>query len=145
MRWWAETIDLSHGKSIEESDPDLVIYSDASGSGWGAYCEGAQAKGPWTVELLDEHIIYLELLAAFKALQTFTKSSSTLRVHVCLDNVTTVAYINKAGGTRSRKLCQIAQDIIFYCEAKDLSISASHVPGVLNSIVDRLSRELPEL
>lgn len=30
LRWWAESFDFSSGKSIEETDPDLTILSDAS-------------------------------------------------------------------------------------------------------------------
>ena len=56
LEWWAENLETINGKQIFELDPDLVIYSDASLKGWGAVCNGAFTKGPWTMEQTTEHI-----------------------------------------------------------------------------------------
>lgn len=53
---------------VEYSDLDLVILSDASLAGWGTYCEGVEANGPWTPENQSEHINVLELRAEDNAL-----------------------------------------------------------------------------
>ena len=42
---------------------DIEIYSDASKTGWGAYCDGQTTHGWWNKEISSEHINYLELLA----------------------------------------------------------------------------------
>lgn len=54
-----------------------------------------------------------------------------------LDNSTGVAYVNKCGGKRSRALSAIASKIVERCESRNISVLASHLPGVLNSIADR--------
>ena len=99
-------------------------------------------NGPWTKQETKLHINCLELIAAFNAVRAFTRSSANLRVLLCLDNVTTVAYVNKAGGTRSRELYRVAQRIAAYCEERNISVAAVHVPGALNTTADRLSREI---
>lgn len=57
-----------------------------------------------------------------------------------MDNSSAVAYINKQGGTRSCGLSLIAEDIITWCEERAISVSASYLPGSLNSIADEDSR-----
>ena len=63
----------------------------------------------------EHHINYLELLAAFLALQAFGKTW-TDRVVLCrLDNVTAVTYINQKEGTASNLLCNHNLELV-HCE-----------------------------
>ena len=48
---------------------------------------------------------YLELLAAFLALQCFAKHSHNAAILIRLDSVMAVTYINKLGGTHSLLTC----------------------------------------
>jgi hypothetical protein len=57
-----------------------------------------------------------------------------------LDNFTAVHYINKSGGTKSPALSAISEDIVAWCESRNLSIEAIHLSGVLNALADRQSR-----
>ncbi len=57
-----------------------------------------------------------------------------------LDNVTSVAFINKCGGTNSISLNQIALDIFKWCEERQLTVHAFHVPGKDNCLADYYSR-----
>ena len=61
-------------------------------------------------------------------------------VLVELDNSTAVAYLNKQGGTRSRRLCRLATLILLRCDDHGMTLRARHIPGVRNVIVDALSR-----
>lgn len=47
LSWWVENLARQNGKPLVQNDPDLVIFSDASLSGWGGYCNGVRARGPW--------------------------------------------------------------------------------------------------
>lgn len=83
----------------------------------------------------------LELIAAYFSLQAFANSSDfRIYIHLFLDNSTEVAYINKCGVTHSRALSDIAVQIIQWCEARNISILASHLPGNCNIIADEESR-----
>ena len=103
-------------------------------------CDGITTRVPWLKEDGSRHINELELLGALFALQTFTKDSANISVHLFLDNSTAVAYVNKCGGTRSGSLTAIAAKIVSWCESRSLTLTASHLPGILNSVADRESR-----
>ena len=60
--------------------------SDASLLGWGTTCDGQPAQGQWSTLEVSHHINYLELLAAFYALQTFAANAQNLHVQLKLDN-----------------------------------------------------------
>ncbi|KAI9554940.1 reverse transcriptase [Daphnia sinensis] len=110
--------------------------------GLGAVCDEYTVQGPWTLEERTFLINLLELIAAFYALQCFTARANRASVLLYLDNSTAVAYINKCGGTRSRRLSSMAEDIIRWCEERDLSLKAVHLAGNLNIIADRHFRRI---
>ncbi len=76
----------------------------------------------------------------FNALKSLTAQSANLEINLILDNSTAVSYINKRGGTRSRALCDISSSIVNWCESHNLSLTAKHLPGILNSVADEQSR-----
>ena len=129
-----------NGKSFNQEKPDLVMFTDASLSGWGAVCDGVRTRGPWTFIERSRHINELELLGALFALQTFTSTSRNISVEMFLDNSTAVAYINKSGGSRSKALSDIASKIVSWCEEREIRLTSSHLPGILNSVADKESR-----
>ena len=140
LSWWRENAVQCAGRSLEELKPDLVIYSDASLDGWGAVMNGAYASGPWTLDNVGKHINELEILAAFYALQAFAFRSSNITIHLMLDNASSVAYINKCGGTHSIALNRVAVKIIRWCEKRGLTLQAFHLPGKENFLADFHSR-----
>jgi hypothetical protein len=144
LDWWASNVEAVNGRPLSTLEPDLVIFSDASLSGWGAALNDASAKGPWTGEDRSRHINELELLAALFALKSFTSQASRVSVRLMLDNITAVHYVNKSGGSRSEALCRISAEIVAWCEARSISINAVYLPGAENLIADRLSRAPPD-
>ncbi|KAI9555870.1 hypothetical protein GHT06_018387 [Daphnia sinensis] len=138
--WWVHNLNLSNGKSILPPCPDLSIYSDASLQGWGSVCDGITARGPWPLADQSRHINELELLGSLYALQIFTHNSSDISVSLLFDNSTAVAYVNNCGGIKSCSLSAISSQMISWCETRNISLSASHLPGMFNSIADRESR-----
>ena len=116
--------------------------SDASNQGWGAILNGQTRTGRiWSVQEQEHH---LELLAAFLALQAFGKTWTGIVVLFRLDNVTAVTYINHKGGTASNLLCQLAITIWNWCIARNISLTAEHLPGHLNAIADQESRSVQD-
>ena len=57
-----------------------------------------------------------------------------------LDNTTAVAYINNLGGTVSHHLTLLARRLWMWCLERDISLTAQHLPGVLNTVADSESR-----
>lgn len=130
--WWLTKLADSNGTPIKGKDPDIVIFSDASKTGW-AQCTTKE------VQRKKRHINELELLAMLHAPQTFASNVRDVTVHAYYDNQTAVSYINHRGGTRSLRLNRVSQDIIGFCELRNLT--AFYVPGAENWEADEQSRK----
>lgn len=96
----------------------------------------------WTPQQAEEHINYLELMAAFFSLQAFVTNRNSKHVRLKIDNTTTVAAINNMGTNHSVKCNKVASDIWSWCMAKNIWISAEHIAGKCNEAADRQSREI---
>ena len=140
LAWWMDRSVYVPGRNMFEAEPALTICADASLTGWGAVCGETSTGMTWTSEESSLHINVLELQAAFNALQSFAGFESNCTIRLRLDNSTAVSYINRVGGTRSHALNELAIKIARWCESKNISLQAEHLPGVLNVIADRESR-----
>ena len=144
LEWWVDNLERTNSRSLSVRPIDLEIYSDASRSGWCAYCNGVRTRGPWVTADGSKHINELELRACLFGLKTFTENKSNLSVVLFLDNTVAVHYINKRGGTRSKDLCAAAIKIITWCETRNLAIEAIYLPGILNVEADQQYRACPD-
>jgi hypothetical protein len=142
VQWWIQNVVDLPGSPIFHDTHELVIETDASSQGWGARCGKQTTGGVWSPEekLEHSHINPLELLAAFLALQCFCKNLSGNTVLIKTDSTTTMAYINKLGGTRSRRLNNVALQMWEWCLNRNIWVKAEHLPGKLNLWADWESR-----
>ena len=138
LQWWISNVHSTF-KLISHGKPEVILQSDASNSGWGGVHGDESTGGDWSDEEARHHINYLELLAAWLTLKSYCKEMSAVHVQILLDNTTAVAYINNQGGRKS--LCNsLARQIWEWAIDRDLWLTASHLPGVLNVEADRQSR-----
>lgn len=140
LRWWQEESNLLAGMRLASSQPDSVLFTDASHIGWGAHLDNWQAAGLWGPQDKTRHINWLELQAVFLALKKFERHVIAHHILVNTDNTTVVAYINKMGGTRSPSLCYLLWDLMMWCKERSIELRARHLPGKRNHIADALSR-----
>lgn len=138
LTWWYSHIDNSVNK-IHSYKFSIEIYSDASEMGWGAVCGTEKIFGCWNDEEKSFHINYLELKAAFLALQYFTKSVQNTEILFRIDNRTAIACINKMGSVQYTHLHSIARQFWEVCEARNLWVFASYISSKEN-IADQVSR-----
>ncbi|KAI2663570.1 Transposon Ty3-I Gag-Pol polyprotein [Labeo rohita] len=101
---WSDPAFLQAGVPLGQVSRHLVVYTDASSTGWGAVCNGQAASDSWTGPRLQWHINCLELLAVLLALRRFRPTLRHKHVLVRTDSTATVAYINRQGGLRSRRM-----------------------------------------
>ena len=85
------------------------------------------------------HIDCLELLAASLAIQTFANLENVL-VHLKMDSTSALTYINKMGGTVSPDRNRLTKDFWTWCLARNITLRAYHLLGVLNEKADEESR-----
>ncbi|KAI2655010.1 ORF V: Enzymatic polyprotein [Labeo rohita] len=138
---WSDPAFLQAGVPLGQVSRHLVVYTDASSTGWGAVCNGQAASGSWTGPRLQWHINCLELLAVLLALRRFRPMLRHKHVLVRTDSTATVAYINHQGGLRSRRMSQLARHLLLWSQTWLKSLRAVHIPGELNRAADQLSRQ----
>ena len=141
LLWWITNLSLQK-RHITHGNPDVIITCDASSFGWGAVCEDRQIGGRWKDYETQNHINYLELLAAYFALKSFCKDRRDLHVQIRSDNTSAVAYIKNMGG-KVVSLNMLAHDIWIWCMHRNIWLSSTYVPGVENE-ADFLSRHFNE-
>ncbi|KAG8537840.1 hypothetical protein GDO81_023728 [Engystomops pustulosus] len=141
LQWWLETKHLEKGVAWH-CLPCLTITTDASSLGWGAVFPSHYAQGPWTPSLAKKPSNYRELRAVWEALKSNPLLVKNRHVHILTDNTTVVSYLRRQGGTRSVALSSLTRTIFFWAEENLLSLSATHLRGVLNTEADFLSRRV---
>ena len=140
LTWWIREVAQYNGRSLHITQWDLTIETDASTKVWGASCQEMTTGGAWTAAERLSHINCLELSAAFLALKTFLKDKRGMSVLLRMDTVTSIAFINRMGGTHSTALSDLAVTIWEWCLEREISIHAEHLPGKLNVRADWESR-----
>ena len=143
LQWWSCPVHLLQGTPIHQLEPDVLLFTDASSHGWGAHLMELQASGIWDRDEAMRHINWLELQAVWLGLLAFHERVAGSAVRIMSDNSTVVGYIRNQGGTRSRSLCDLACHILLWAESHQVSLSARHIPGSLNTMADALSRRSP--
>jgi len=118
----------------------MTIVTDASGTGWGGHLGEITISGIWPKRYAKQHINWLELQAVWLTMQALEEMLIGSAVEVLSDNSTTVAYINKQGGTRSATLCALALQFWQWCRERRIHVVATHIAGVNNVLADALSR-----
>lgn len=108
--WWESSLSDAINP-IRQQKYTLEIFSDASLTGWGAACNGETTYGAWDELERNAHINYLELVAAFYALQCFAATRYDCEILLRIDNTTAVAYINRMGGIQYPHLNSITRKI----------------------------------
>ena len=139
---WSDLAFLRAGVPLEQISRHAVVYTDASTTGWGATYNGHAVSGVWTGPQLQWHINCLELLAVHLALNRLKGHLRGKHVLVRTDNTATVAYINRQGGLRSRRMSQLARHLLLWSQKVLRSLRAVHIPGLLNRTADELSRAM---
>ena len=98
-----------------------------------------KTEGKWSVGEVEKHINYLELKAAYLALQKLLGNEENTHVRIYMDDTVAVSYINNYGG-RIETLHKLTQQLWFWAIDKNLVLSAANVPGSDNFEADSLSR-----
>jgi hypothetical protein len=128
------------GVSIIPFSATIHLFTDAPTQGWGAHVGETQMSGLWSQEESALHSNILEMKAVLLAVQ---QSSSLLTNHSILlstDNSTVVSYINKQGGTHSRSLFLLVEELLLLVDDLGSQMKAKHIPGARNVLADQLSR-----
>ncbi|KAF7236370.1 Importin subunit alpha-4 [Varanus komodoensis] len=142
LLWWSVSANLTVGVPFRPRRPSVTLSTDASLLGWGAVCFNLHTQGVWNHRESRNHINFLELLTVFKALHLFKDVLQHRVVQITSDDVATVFYLNKQGGTKSPTLARLAVQIWEWCIPRDITPMAVHLAGTDNVEANRLSRHM---
>ncbi|KAI8483743.1 hypothetical protein Bbelb_385350 [Branchiostoma belcheri] len=143
LQWISSSLGLPQASSSSRQPRD-VDGAVASTSRTGVVGSGREHPGSEVEECSEEGKITFsdsdeELKAASLALRSFV-SADTQHDLLRLDNATAVAYVNHVGGTRSPDLAALALEMWSWALERGLTLSATHVPGLTNTLADKCSR-----
>ena len=140
LLWWSWAIQRREGVDLSLPVPDLSFYSDASDVGWGTIVGEHQVSGVWTPSQREFPINLREMMAVQKGLLEFSSLLRGKTIALFCDNVTTVAYLRRLGGTRSQVLFLKAREILLWVESMKITLLPQFIQGSLNMRADLLSR-----
>ena len=142
VRWWKENITTSYNHiDFDNSNPDLILFTDASLTGWGCSCELGRTGGQWNHAEAQSSINVLELKAALLSLQSFVREKFNIHVRLMMDKTTAVACVSKMGTSHSDQCNTVTKEIWQFCIQRDIWVSAAYVPGKENVEADEESRK----
>ena len=140
ISWWLENVKGSKC-SFALSNPRHIITSDASDFGWGAVFERWSTGGTFSFQEFFEHINIKELKACMFGLQCFCQHLKNCHIKLLMDNTSAVQAVNKMGSMKSIELDDLAKQLWQWAIAKDILLTASHIPGRFNVEADEESRK----
>lgn len=140
LRWWTQPKLWNKGVLLRQFTPQLHLFTDASCHGWGAHMGTLTTSGVWTKQESVQHINVLECIAVHRALMNFSSVTKGKSVLIATDNTTTLAYINRSGGTRSPEMFEVTKNLLLWCNNQAIILRATHIKGSLNVMADLLSR-----
>ena len=112
LLWCSWAIQQREGVDLSLPVPDLSFYSDASDVGWGAIVGENQVSGVWTPSQRELPINLREMMAVQKGLFEFSCLLRGKTIALFCNDVTTVAYLRRSGGTGSQVLFLKAREIL---------------------------------
>ena len=98
--------------------------------------------GSWSLDETSNHINYLEILAVFLALKSFTPHVTGKHVKVMIDNMTAISDINHMGASKCKDRNQLVKDLWLWCIEHNVWLTAVHIPDAENIDADQQSRIL---
>ncbi|XP_031344364.1 uncharacterized protein LOC116171583 isoform X1 [Photinus pyralis] len=140
ISWWISKLAVSCNP-IRSDTFDIELFTDASKTGWGAYCNGNTSFGFWSNSEKENHINELELLAVLFGLKCFARGCHNCNILCRVDNTTAIGTINRMGSVRFQNLNKIARLIWGWCEERNIYIFASYISSSENFFADKASRQ----
>jgi len=130
LLWWRTNLRSWNGHTWIPRNTDIDVYTDASDDGWGIVIGNQTWAGEWSSDQAGLHINHKELLTVMFAIHLPVCQGQMINI-VC-DNMTTLAYINHFGGTRSPALMQTATQLWRHCLKTDTRIRTTYIPSAFN-------------
>ena len=142
LRWWLSFMSKFNGVVYYNRAQTHHLHVDAC-----KVASGAFFAGDWSYSVFSEdvplaknlHINYKEVIGAVKGVHRWAKYWRDSDVIVHTDSTVTKAILNK-GRSRHPYINKLLRQMFWLCAKYNFSVRAIHVPGLLNTIPDTISR-----
>ena len=128
LKWWVDALPTAYNP-INHGDPQVTMTTDASLIGWGCCLDTVTTGGNWTPEEAQHDINYLEILAVFLPLKSFSNTVSGKHIKLMVDNTTAVSTINQMGTCHSWVNNKLVHQIWEWCITHHIWPTVVHIPG----------------
>lgn len=118
----------------------LTICTDASNDGWGATTGLLTVAGKWSNRQKRTSINWRELKAVNLSINSWEFIRET-PILILSDSATVIAAIRKRS-SHAAALCNLIKELSDIEAERNIEVIAVHIPGVLNDLPDRLSRNM---
>lgn len=145
LQMWLQFLDHYNGKSffldfIWFSSDLLHLYTDSSGSlGYGAIFGHKWFYGEWPSKWKSKNIIILEMFPIVLSVGIWADKLANRCVMFHTDNKALAEVINKKT-TKEKELLVLVRALVLFCLQHNILFKAVHLPGLLNTKADALSR-----
>lgn len=140
LLWWRDLLPTFNGVTCWlRRDQRHSLITDASPWGYGGTLDGTAVHGRFAAHQLREHITWKELYTVVHILRRNAPQLAGTAVDIQSDNMATVYCVRK-GVSRSPTMMSLLRCMFFVCAQHDISITATHIPGALNTVADAQSR-----
>ena len=150
LQWWNMFITRWNGISFlsnttSASKYDYQIQTDASDSwGCGAHFNGRWFQLHWSSDWDSIGIMAKELVPIVLSCAVWNKALSKHKTEFRCDNLCVVE-VTKKGSSKDPMTMHLLRCLWFLTATFDIEISVLHIPGILNSSADALSRnQIPQ-
>lgn len=145
LQWWHLFLEQWNGKSCMAShcaySPSTTLVSDASGSwGCGALWGKKWLQLAWVGDWAEQSITVKELLPIVIAVALWGEAWTKSHVLVKCDNMA-VVHVLASRTSRHSRVMHLLRCLYFLLAKWEISVHAEHIPGVLNTAADAISRD----
>lgn len=138
--WKTELVKLNKRLMVDYTIPQVVIYTDASQTGCGAWVTNGDLKMQrnWSGMERKKSSTFRELKAVEITLKAFAPKLHNKTVQIFTDNKAVVSIVSK--GSMVPELHNLSLDIFLFCRNSNLSLQVQWVPREHNVQADAISR-----
>lgn len=149
LLWWHSFVHIWNGISLLRLSNGLVpsanVFTDASGNfGCGAVWGLQWLQGVWPPDWHQVNIMAKELVPVVLACAMWGRKWSGQHVHLHIDNIAVVEVLKKGSSKEpSGTVMHLLRCLSFILAYFQFTYAAFHIPGILNTAADKISRNQP--
>ena len=142
LHFWLCNIRKLNSKRLDY-DPSCsaILFSDASGFGYGGYCvhvRDSEVQGYWSDDEFHRSSAWKEATAVFRVLKSLVSIVRDRRIKWFSDNQSVVSFLMK--GSMKPDLQVIAMDVFSLSVQNNISLELEWIPRTSNEKADYLSK-----